>query len=318
MRTAIFSLIPAVENSMVASTKIARFVRDELQFPLIWDEQISEMRNLDVLIIVNGAYAFCNQLEPLSHAVINAKRIIWIQNDYSVVPPINDGKAESPFRKAFVIRKEQGKPHLDFWTTCAKESLATDRSCYVNWNCLSMLERAMPAPWKSDDLAYYGSYRANRKKYFDRYFELPKCRVIISSPSRKFAEIYVSELISHCGTAPDLIKWLSERGLGLYLEDARSHREYHSPPNRFYEMLSAGLGMVFQPEAGQTLRKAGYEIGEFTIESFGNNSLKNMMDRRAEIAVRQYRTWFDHASKERRELNSVVKNAWMKFVMADK
>src|SRR5215467_8778026 len=172
MKAVMFSFIPAVETSMVASTKVALFVSNTLQIPLVWDGSIGDYTDLDILIIVNGAYAFCGHLEPLSHAIVGAKKIVWIQQDYSIVPPINNGQATSPFRRAFVMRKEQGKSHLEYWTTCAKESKATQLSSYVNWNCLSMREKVYKRPYmKHDDLVYYGSFRAGRKVYFDTYFK---------------------------------------------------------------------------------------------------------------------------------------------------
>src|SRR5215204_131150 len=118
MKAAIFSFIPCPESSMVASTRIARFLQGHLDIPLIWDETIKEHDNLDVLFLIAGAYAFCAHLEPLSHAILGAKRIVFVHNDYTIVAPINNGQATSPFRKAFVLRREAGKPHLEFWTTC--------------------------------------------------------------------------------------------------------------------------------------------------------------------------------------------------------
>ena len=67
MKAAIFSFIPCVETSMVASTKVGRYIQEQLQLPLIWDETIAGQTDLDALIIINGAYAFCKHLEPLSH-----------------------------------------------------------------------------------------------------------------------------------------------------------------------------------------------------------------------------------------------------------
>src|SRR5580765_5975182 len=131
MKSIIFSFVPCSDRSMVASTKVARFVSDTLGIPLICDATIGEHRNLDALLIVNGAYAFCKHLEPLSHAILGARRVVWIQQDYTIGAPINNGQATSPFRKAFVQRREAGKSHLEFWTTCEKESTRTPLSCYI-------------------------------------------------------------------------------------------------------------------------------------------------------------------------------------------
>jgi len=307
MKTVIFSFIPATERSMVASTKVARFLSNELQKPLIWDDQIADCTNLDLLFIVNGAYGFCKHLKELSLAILGANRIVWIQQDYTIVPPINNGDAKSPFRQAFVARRKMGKSHLEFWTTCEKESKATPLSTYINWNCLSMLAKPLPSNMHENDVAYYGSYRVGRIKAFDKFFKDPRCNITISSPSKKF-ESYANEKIKAIGIADDLLKWLSERGLGLYLEDRKSHNEYHSPPNRFYEMLSAGLPMVFEEEAGMTLRRAGYNPEKFLVSNAVHAA--RMLEERSKIKKEQQMLWYNTALAERDGLHGKIKAAY--------
>jgi hypothetical protein len=310
MKSAIYSFVAISDKSMVASVKVARFIRDELQLELTHDARVLA-KDLDVLIIVNGAYAFAKHLQELHDAILGAKRIVWVQQDYSIVPPINNGQAQSPFRRAFVERKEQGKSHLDFWTTCLKESTTTPLSALINWNCLSMLKKPLISFASHDDIGYYGSYRVGRRKAFDRFFKNPLSKIIISSPSKKFQELYSSANIKHVGVQDDLLKWLSERGLGLYLEDQKSHREYHSPPNRFYEMLSAGLPMVFEEGAGPTLRRMGYNPEAYTVSK--SIDIMRCLDRSPVIGRDQYTHWWGIALAERHMLIDKLKTAWMKL-----
>jgi hypothetical protein len=299
---------------MVASTRIAAFLENELQIQCVWNDEISNHTNLDILFLVNGATAYCRVLEELSLAVLGAKRIVWIQNDYKIYPPINDRNAASPFRKAFLARRMHQKPHLEFWSTCEKESKATALSTYINWNCLSMRAEQLAANVTGDDLVYYGSHRNGRVKAFERYFNQPQCEITISSPSKKFAELYPHRLIKHMGAVRDLSKWLSKRGAGLYLEDRRSHNEYHSPPNRFYEMLSVGLPMIFEDEVGMTLRRAGYNPEKYMI----SNSLQaaRVMDRRDKIKKEQHQTWYNVATAERNALSQKIKETYKRLKVA--
>jgi hypothetical protein len=78
--------------------------------------------------------------------------------------------------------------------------------------------------------------------------------------------------------------------LGLYLEDDRSHREFHSPANRFYEMLSAGLPMVFQPEAVLQMAVAGYDIAPYVAAS-GSDALNRALRQREAIGAAQRAAW---------------------------
>jgi hypothetical protein len=309
MKSAVYSFVAISDNSMVASVKVARFLASTLELPVTSDARTLD-KELDVLIIVNGAFAFAKHLQELHDAILGAKRIVWVQQDYSIVPPINNGKAQSPFRKAFVERREQGKPHLEFWTTCEKESRATPLSTLINWNCLAMARKPMPRIISHDDVAYYGSYRVGRMKAFDRFFGWPQCKMVISSPSKSF-QGYVHENIKHVGVQTDLLKWLSERGLGLYLEDNKSHKEYHSPPNRFYEMLSASLPMVFEEAAGATLRKAGYDPGEYVVRNA--LELSRRLGDRTVIEKEQSSRWWDIATRERYGLPNKILAAWTKI-----
>jgi len=321
MKAKAFSFIKISDRSMVASVNVARYIRDQLDVPLTDNDEVADGA-MDVLIIINGAYGFCGHLPALGEAVQKAKRIVWVQQDYSIVPPINNGKAESPFRKAFVIRREKKKSHLEFWTTCAKESIATPLSSYINWNCLPMRTMAEKPYTVHDDLAYYGSFRNGREKDFDTLFTNPQVPVIISSPSGKFEEKYHQHNVTHVGPLNDgnLIEWLSERGLGLYLEDRKSHTEFHSPPNRFYEMLSAGLPMIFPADSVFTIRQAGYAILDRHIFELKSGlpkimwqNIKQKMDNRNVIAQEQNLAWFKKALDEKEQLPAVMKRAWKKL-----
>ena len=316
---AVFSFVKPSENSMVASVRIARFVSDTLGLPILWDGNIRhhDPSSTSVLILVNGAFAFCKCLEELAEFIRAADVIVWAQNDYTIIPPKADSGAESPFRMAFRERRAAGKPHIDYWTTVSENSKATSRSTYVNWNCLTFDLTA-----KSEDieqrraksaetLLYYGSFRSDRKREFDRYFQNPRVDTVISSPAwKKFQERYSSDKIMFCDRIPDedFYERLGTSGLGLFLEDRKSHSEFHSPPNRFYEMLSAGLPIVFQQEAGLTMRKAGYDPKGFYV---GNPlEVMNRMAVRENIGMEQRLAWYDKARDERVHLAAAVRHAW--------
>lgn len=317
MKAKAFSFIKMSDQSMVASVKVARYIRDELQVPLTDNDDVAD-GEFDVLIIINGAYGFCGHLPALGEAIQKVKKIVWVQQDYSIVPPINNGKATSPFRRAFVVRREQRKSHLEFWSTCAKESKATPLSSYINWNCLSMLPEPVKSYISHDNMVYYGSFRSGREKEFDTLFTSPQIPVIISSPSGKFKEKYPHENITHVGAETEnLTEWLAQHGLGLYLEDRKSHTEFHSPPNRFYEMLSAGLPIIFPAESGYTLRQAGYAIIDRHIVELKSgvpkimwNNFKEKMASRNVIVKEQQTAWFKKAVDEKEQLPAVMKRAW--------
>jgi hypothetical protein len=165
-------------------------------------------------------------------------------------------------------------------------------------------------------LVYYGSFREGRHHYFHHYFNDPKVDITISSPSNKFQKAFPHNRITHVAPPEDLLTWLQDFGMGLYLEDKKSHNEYHSPPNRFYEMLSAGLPMIFQREAGATILKAGYEgVDMFSISTniFTQEKLISTLTFRDIFANDQRKAWHTLAMAERKDLPMLLKKAWAKF-----
>ena len=316
-KAAIFSFVRISENSMVASVRIARWLEKLMGIPLVWQDEIGDMKDLDYLIIVNGAYGFSKVLEPLSRAILGAKHVIWVQNDYTIIPPRTDGEAASPFRKAFVTRKQRGQENTIFWSTCEKW-YERPGSHYVNWNQLTFDEDydprvvAMRRKKATDTLFYYGSFRdgsgkSSRVPLFDRYFRAPTVKTVVSSPADKFAERYPNITTEPAIPSGLFYTVIGSHGLGLYIEDRKSSEEYHSPANRFYEMLSAGLPMVFMPESGGMLRKASFNPEPYQVAK--HSDIKRMMENREDIGKMQREDWVKSSDYFRKNLLSQLKTA---------
>lgn len=330
----IFSFVPLSDNSMVASVRIGKYLQKHLKMDATWKADIGDMTSLDTLVIVNGAYGFSKVLEPLSRAILGAKQIIWAQNDYTIVPPSTDGTAESPFRKAFVTRKQNGQAPTIFWSTCHKWSKLPG-SHYVNWNQLTFDPEYDEAVIRkrrkkaTETLYYYGSFRSHagmrknsrgvltpfvgkngRDRAFERYFAAPFVKTVVSSPAKQFAEKFPNILTVE-PVRSDFFEVTGSHGLGLYIEDVKSSEEFHSPANRFYEMLSSGLPMVFQPESRTQLMKAGFDVSDFIVPKA--QDIKKLMPDREEIGKEQRKRWAGpdgyYADKLKSELKAARKAA---------
>lgn len=297
MTSIVFTFVNHSPNSIIASNRIVSYVAEHLKLPIVDKKNIDEYTDskIETLFIVNGAYAFCPCLEQLAVLIKKCKKLIWIQNDYTIIPPIPDGKATSPFRKAF--RENYSK--VSFWTTCEDFS-KKQNSHYVNWNMLTFDPLFHPDTIRlrrkraTKDLFYYGSYREGRKVYFDRYFGTNTVQTTVSCPTDAFSHY---QHVLNIGPMRDkFFESVGSHGLGLYIEDKRSHSNYHSPANRFYEMLSAGLPMVFQQESGTMLRRAGFNPDPFVAQKPAE--VARMMDRREEIGQKQRELWVRDFRKE--------------------
>jgi hypothetical protein len=291
MNTAVFTFVKPSPNSVIASVRIAQFIAKTLDIPLFWDADIRDER-LDLLFLVNGAFSFCSARDDLAVAIRRAKRIIWVQNDYAIYAPIADGAAESPFRKAFRIRREKGLPHLDHWTTVKVKADLTKSSRYINWNMLTALRTPLycTTDQSATDLFYYGAFRNSRLPSFNRYLKRRKMPITISSSNKKFAERYPHATIQSSIDRKGFYHELNSHGLGLYIEDPRSHREFHSPANRFYEMLSAGLPMIFEPESIGMLKAAGYDVSPYVARN--QKDARLFLERRREVQRHQRTDWW--------------------------
>lgn len=309
MKIAVFSFVKVSTTSTIASVRIARFITrvladDRYDVELLDDERIATTR-WDLLILVNGAFSFCSVRDDVAVAVRRAKRIVWVQNDYMIYPPIADGVAKSTFREAFVIRHDRGLPDMDYWTTVERYADRTKGSAYVNWNALT----ARPEPLRCNphalkDLFYYGAFRSGRARTFDAYLKSTRIPIVISSTSRKFIERYPHA--EHHAAIPRVeFYWtLNTHGFGLYIEDSRSHREFHSPANRFYEMLSAGLPMVFEPDSYTMLKKAGFSPKDFIVRR-AKDVVRLLPERMAIQAEQRERWWSPFRGELRSRLQSV-------------
>jgi hypothetical protein len=85
--------------------------------------------------------------------------------------------------------------------------------------------------------------------------------------------------------------------VGLYIEDAHSHKVYTSPANRFYEMLSAGVPMLFDRSTLGTFQQAGYDTAQFLPyapkldDSNRVELVQRTLANAAEVADTQQRLW---------------------------
>jgi hypothetical protein len=305
-------MTPCSPTSTVASARIARFVQETLpDFLLVHTREhaiavAKERKSIDNLVICNGPMAFCPFLKELGQMVTDAHNVIWLQQDYSILPPSQKSSAESPFRKAFA--EKNLRPI--YWTTI-KKNVITSNDKYINWNQLTYDPQPVPRLSELPTLFYYGAFREKRVASFNKWLADSPYHTLVSTTTlrgKKFKEldpaIEIVPPFTSLGNLPTC-------SAALYIEDEKSHKEFHSPANRFYEMLSAGIPMFFDAASVPMLAQAGiHPQPNWIVNSAGQLytlmqelDLQNMQNEQREMWHADYRLglkeqlqmiWEDH------------------------
>jgi hypothetical protein len=262
-------------RSTIASARVARFIVNNLddsgsacqdmryvpdQFMLVdtkhkASELLQAYMAIDTLFIVNGPMAFCDFLPELADLVRKAARVVFVQQDYTIMPPSAHSKAESAFRKVFADLNLRPI----FWTTVMKNVLMLDDQ-YINWNQLTYDPQPLKPLAEGRVLMYYGAYREKREAMFKKYFQSAPYNVQVSTTTlrgKKFKALDDNITIIPPFDGLDNMPLCSA---SLYIEDPLSSKEFHSPANRFYELLSAGIPIFFEESTVPMLAEANIVV----------------------------------------------------------
>jgi hypothetical protein len=295
MKNVVVHLTKCVKGSTVASSRIAFFLSEFLDLPLLHtNENFLELKDkeIDTILLVNSMSAFSSILDDLADLATRCKRIIWIQNDYTIYPPTQLRKILFE-RNDIIVERWSTIPQLPeewankkIWVKVPMKA-----THYVNWNMLTYdpLEPLVKRK-HTDVLFYYGAYRQGREDLFIKYFQNPPYPVAISASSKamdKFTDLNYK--IIEVPVLKNLIPDMQQFGICLYLEDEASNDIYCSPANRFYECLSAGVPMLFDITSKKTMEQAGYDIDPYIVKS-SNDVLNKMKDWKI-ISQTQYDDW---------------------------
>jgi hypothetical protein len=230
----------------------AKTIADYLNADLIWSypNVNDNIKSGYDAIIFNHAshYSFVDYawLEANPEA-----KLFYITNEYNLGEPRALWMAVKRGRKYDVIANHSHEP--------SKVVMK-----YVNnWNILNLntlIYAPVNIPLSSkNDIIYYGSFRADRSKYFAKYLN----NDVVVSTHQKNREKFLNAGVK-TEKFIDRIKWDKE-GLApylcsLYIEDEKTHTYYNHLANRFYESLSYNVVPIFSEECLNTIELSKYPI----------------------------------------------------------
>jgi hypothetical protein len=316
MKVAVFNLTALNEGAINCNSLLALFLSETLKIP-VWGDSKNKATGRrggeellayqpDTLFVINGLMHHCHAQQELAAVIRKAKQVIWVVNDYHLEKPSHNTKSSaSPVLVAIREALDRGL-NLDFWTTVPHYTERSEFSKLIHWDYL-FYNRITPQRPKVRNLLYYGAMRTGRVKTFDRFFsaESPDVTVMTNTTqNERWLERY-----PHLQLAPpvphhQLADAIGAYSLGLYLQD--EVRFFVNPAARFYEMLGAGLPMVFQEEAVPRFEAVGIDIRPYVLEDV--DQIEYFLKRRSKIFQAQ-QAW--HQSYHQLLRKEVLK-AWDK------
>lgn len=258
-RPSLLVVHPSGNSPRMASARIAGFLARLFQVPYAWDRPsliaaTGAGQEYEAVIIVNGVMAFSDCRQELYDLCTSVGQVIWVQNDYALDIP-------TEIRPYVVV----------IWSSMSENQTKVHplEYQYINWNQLTYdpsIRAARRSIKTVPGLCYYGAYREDRVKYFDRYFDTNAYQVLLCVASVQKQQVFQARYpharlmdMKHTG---QLVAFEH----GLYIEDEFSHNHYCSPANRFYEMLSAGVCQWFDHSCIHTFETVGLDIVDYVVE----------------------------------------------------
>lgn len=276
---------PANANSgVVAGARIARWLASKLKNVILVDgknvQAVAKQLPAEyVLYIINVPKPMVAHVEAAEILIEQADWLVWVQNDYAIQTPTPWTNGQSIFTRAFTKRTRRKSGHrMWVWTTCEdRVKHIPDMARYVNWNCLAIDPQQEIVKPNHEQFLYWGAYRPGRLESFRRYFgdgemaeEITELWRVSATPNGATNFGNHTSLNPPAFIGPVVVPaGLSQYAGTVYIEDDMSHRRYHSPANRFYEALAAGIPMLIDHKAVGTIQKAGYTVpAKYISESY--------------------------------------------------
>jgi hypothetical protein len=279
----------------------ANLIAKEINADLIWSYKTvnDDIKSGYDVIIFNHASQYSYVDYAWLQASPNAK-LFYITNEYNLGEPRALWMGIKEGRRYDVIANHSNEPskvvrkYVDNWHI-------------TNLNTLVFAPQELSLEQKSG-LIYYGSFRKDRTKYFQKYLQGD----ITVSTHKKNIEKFNS--VSVNANFIDRVKWckegLAQYTTSLYIEDEKTHEHYNHLANRFYEALNYNVLPIFSKECLNTIVKSGYPIHPSTIF----NSVEEMhkiKDHLESAGIFRYRLLEDYkknAAIEKKKTIETIKN----------
>jgi len=250
-----------------------------------------DKKNIDCIIVSYASfYADFKNMKRIIEENKQAK-LFWISNEYNLMP---NGSLYNIFKER----------NADIIANFEKKS--NDIKCFNNFYFLNLnlllFDNDKRNINKKYDCIYYGTFREDRKIYFEKYLQ----KNVFLSTSEKNIKKFID-----CNCNPKFIKKLSWEHkketlnnfkYSLYIEDVHIHDNFNNLANRFYEALKCNTVLFFDINCKNTINKSKIEFDDYFYVRDYDELTNKIKNDNYEISLKKQLKWKNEAETQKKEM----------------
>lgn len=301
MKTLLINSAKITKNSITAHTRSILKLAEELDIELVsTSEEIKKLspKNYEKIAIFGSAfYPKTAEIESWIRKCESPK-IFWINNEYQCSPNSEYARLVKDFESTIIsnVSKNKVKGYDNFFL--------------LNLNTL-LAGKPNRTVFKKYDLIYYGTYRANRRIYLQKYFS--DSQYHLSSSKKNLRKL--NQLAGCNAIFCDKLNWTKGKETlnlfkySLYIEDEFTHSNYNHLANRFYECLFCNVVQFFDRNCSNTIKTANIEFDDYYfVDSYEELKYKISNTNFEKELKQQQSMWLGNALEEKKQVLTQLKN----------
>lgn len=250
-----------------------------------------DKKNIDCIIV---SYAsFYADFANMKRIIEENKQasLFWLTNEYNLMP---NGTLYKLFKKTnteIIANFEEKSNNIKCFS----------KFHFLNLNLL-LFDNEKRSINKKYNCIYYGTFREDRKVYFEKYLQ----KEIYLSTSEKNIKKFID-----CGSNAKFIKkfsWQNKKETlnnfkySLYIEDIHIHENFNNLANRFYEALKCNVVLFFDINCKNTIKKSKIDFDDyFYVRDYQELMQKIKTDDFA-MSLEKQRKWKIQAEQQKKEM----------------
>lgn len=294
-KTLLIDTAPIAYNPTTSHARSAIELAQDLDIDLVSRiEDFADRNPKDYSKIVVFGSAFYPKTAEIEAWIrkIDNPQIIWLNNEHTCSPNSEYARLikdyDSVVVSNLVERGNKVKGYNKFY--------------HINLNCL-LAKPPSPTLHKKYDLVYFGTYRAGRRVYLQKYFADSTFHLSSSKKNlKKFKQLAGCNAI-FC----DKFDWTHERETfnlfkyTIYLEDELMHVNFNNLSNRFYEAIFCNVVQFFDKSCKNTIAQARmYEVPSYYFVESYEELCEKVATTDFDKALLEQSPWAEIALQERK------------------